>query len=401
MVHTMIELAKVGSTILITGMVLLGTVPGDAATPAKAEVFKIGATVPLSGNKAKWGDIVVTSMQCSMDDLNKSGELGNIKMELVIEDSKGMAGEGLSALRKLVSVDKLPLVFTIFTNIALAQAPVADDLEVVLFSSGVQHPEFGKKSKWTFRNAANTRHNADVLIRYLRENEGLDLKGLRYAAIMHTGNDATRLISVRARQLLERFGGEVVTVESFAAEDRDFRTQLTKIKAAKPDVVHLLTLGTEIGLIINQMAEIGLKPRYRMAGSASEAGELIKTSGQAAEGLVYSSPSFDLNSADPEAQAFVKCYETKLNTKPAGVAAAFYDGVQMVAKAIQNGADVKSSQSLRDHLEKIKVFEGISGRYEFLPSGDAWQSFSVGYVKDQKFQIKVPNVLPYADIEPN
>lgn len=397
----MLKMTRSGLTILLAGTVLTGAVRGDAAAASKPEVFKIGATVPLSGNKAKWGDLVVTSMKCSMDNLNKSGELGNVRMDIVIEDSKGMAGEGLSALRKLVSVDGLPLVFTIFTNIALAQAPVANDLEVVLFSSGVQHPDFGKKSKWTFRNAANTRHNADVLVRHLREKEGVDLKGLRYAAIMHSGNDATRLVSVRARQLFEKFGGEVVAVESFAAEDRDFRTQLTKIKALNPDVVHLLTLGTEIGLIINQMEEIGLKPRFRIAGSSSEVGELLKTSGQAAEGLLYSSPSFDLNSPDPEAQSFVQCYEKRLQTKPTGVAAAFYDGIQMVAEAIKNGADIKSSKSLRDHLAQIKVFEGISGRYEFLPSGDAWQSFSVGQVKDQKFQVIDANVLPYADIEPN
>ena len=69
-----------------------------AAAPApEPQVLKVGFTVPMSGTYAQWGRLA-SGMQCAIDELHDSGELGNVTMELLPEDSKADQAEGVTAV---------------------------------------------------------------------------------------------------------------------------------------------------------------------------------------------------------------------------------------------------------------------------------------------------------------
>ena len=57
----------------------------------------------------------------------------------------------------------------------------------------------------------------------------------------------------------EANGGKVVAEEAYVAKDTDFRATLTRIKAAKPDFVLVPGYYEEVGLIVKQAREIGLR----------------------------------------------------------------------------------------------------------------------------------------------
>ena len=362
------------------------------AATAPPQVVKVGTTVPLSGSLASWGDLVNVSMELAFERANRENWAPGFTFELITEDHQGQAPVGISALRKLVNVDKVPIVSTIFTQIALAQVPVADDLKVVLVSSGVQHPEFGRMSQWTFRNASNSAHNADVLYRYLADELGE--KDLKWGLIYHGGNDSVRILLERDKALIAAMGGEVVAEEAYIPEEKDFRSILTKIKSGNPDVVHYLTLGSETALMLNQAAEIGLEPKYNLTTTA-EGADVIKVSGQAAEGLIYSSPAFDPDDPDPELQDFLAEYEARLNRPADGFAAAYYDGAKMIVEAVKRAGGI-TPQEIADGMRSILEFAGIGGNYTFDPeTGDGWQSFQIKSVVNQQYKTIVPLILPY------
>ena len=372
------------------------TVPGPTATP-ETETVTIGATVPLSGSLAVWGDLVRESMSCAIEHINEDGTIPYVNLALKVEDSKGDAAEGLSAMRKLVTVDDVPVVFTIFTNIALAQAPVADDLEVVLWSSGVQHPEFGTMSPWTFRNAANAQHTADAIYRYLREDKGEG--DLKWGIIYNAANDATQVIRDRVKKVVESLGGEVVAEEGYVPEDRDFRTQLTKIKAADADVLWLSTVGTETGLMLAQAPEVGYEPKY-LVGGIGENGEVLETAGADAEGYTWSAPSFNAASTDPAVQRFAECYSAARDVQPDGFAAAFYDGVQALARGMVAASDPTNAASIKAGVETLASIDGVGGNYAFDPvSGDAWQELGIRGVVNQAYADITTGMAPYPEIE--
>jgi branched-chain amino acid transport system substrate-binding protein len=373
------------------------------ATPTpvpEPQVLKLGFTVPLSGSYARWGRLV-SAMQCAIDEIHASGELGSTTIELLPEDSKADQAEGVSGLRKLATVDDAPVIMTIFTGIGLAQKPVAEELEVVLFSSGIQNPAFAFDNPWVFRNALNATWGIDAIVRYLQDVKGEDLNGFKFAIIKEEGNDSIDLQIDRLDVLAAEFGIDVVAVEGFQKDDLSFDTQITKIKALDPDAVQIMSLGKEFGLIVNTMAQQGLDPRHHLAGGGAEGNtELIRVSGAAANGLIYSAPGQGDASADPRAARYVECYSAREGgNTPDTYDYAFYDGTLAIAEALKLGADPTSAESMREHLSQVRSVEGVSGRWDFDEGGDAWAPASIGEVQDGKFVRIIPQIEPYLDVQ--
>lgn len=377
-------------------------VPPTPTPEPEPQVLKLGFTVPQSGSYARWGRLV-SAMQCAIDEVHASGDLGSTTIELLPEDSKADQAEGVSGLRKLATVNDAPVVMTIFTGIGLAQKPVASELEVVLFSSGIQNPMFAYDSPWVFRNALNTTLNADALVRWLDDyagGSGEDLNGLRYAYIKEEGNDSIDLQVDRLYVLADALGFEIVAEETFQKDDVSFDTQITKIKAAEPDVVQLMSLGKEMGLIINTMAQQGLQPKYTISGGGAEGNtELIDVAGAAANGLVYSAPGQFDKEADARAPRFIDCYSAKEGNDPDTYATHFYDGTLVIAEALKKGADATSPQSMRDHIAQVDEIVGLAGLWVFDEGGDAWAPPGIGHVVNGEFVNLVPQIEPYRDIQ--
>jgi branched-chain amino acid transport system substrate-binding protein len=364
-----------------------------AAAPAPAEM-KLGFTVPMSGTYAQWGRLT-SGMQCAIDELHDSGELGNVTIKLLPEDSKADQAEGVTGLRKLASLDGAPVIMTIFTGIGLAQKPVAEELGVVLVSSGIQNPKFAKGNDWVFRNALNTTWNADALVRYITEEANEDLTGETWAVFKEEGNDSIDLQIDRLKDLAKE-KGFTVAVETYQKGDTKFDTPITKIKKMNPKIVQTMALGQELGLIFNAIAQQGLKPDYRLSGGGAEGNvDLIRIAGANADGIIYSAPAYEAG-ADPRTQRFVDCYsKAQGGDTPDTYAASFYDGTLFIAEAIKSGADVSSAADIRDHLAKVKSVHGVSGRWDYTSDGDAWAPVSIGQVQDGKFVKIVSQIEPY------
>ena len=365
--------------------------PKAPPTPAP-KTLKVGFTVPMSGTYAVWGRLA-SAMECAADELNSDGSLGTTKMKILPEDSKADQAECGTGLRKLANIDKTPVVMTIFTGIGLAQKPVAEELEVVLFSSGIQNPKFAAGSDWVFRNALNTRWNADAVVRYLQDHAKVELNGLKFAIIKEDGNDSIDLQVERLKVLFEHFGVDLVALETFEKGDTKFDTQVTKVKRANPDVVYHMALGSELGYLINTEVQMGLNPKFRMSGGGAEGNvELIRITGKASNGLLYSAPAYNPG-GDARTKRFIECYSAKEGgDTPDTYAAAFYDGALTIGEAIKLGADPEDAHSIKDKLATIDFIAGISGRWDYLDTGDAWAPVSFGQVQDGKF-VKIVNQL--------
>ena len=123
-----------------------------------------------------------------------------------------------------------------------------------------------------------------------------------------------------------------------------------------------MSLGKEMGLILNTMAQQGLQPKYTLSGGGAEGNtELIDVAGAAANGLIYSAPGSLNPEADPRAPRFSDCYEAKEGNAPDTYAAHFYDGTLVIAEALKLGADATSSESMRDHIAQVDEILGVSG----------------------------------------
>ncbi len=106
-------------------------------------------------------------------------------------------------------------------------------------------------------------------------------------------------------------GGPIVAEQKYSGGDKDFKAQLTAIKAANPDAIFVPGYYNEAGLIVQQARQLGITiPLF--GGDGWEAPELLQIGGPALEGTYYST-HYSSENQSPVVQDFVKKYKAKFN----------------------------------------------------------------------------------------
>ncbi len=174
-------------------------------------------------------------------------------------------------------------------------------------------------------------------------------------------------------------GLEIVAVETYDPTTTDFRTQVTKISAVKPDVIYMLSFPTDSGLLLKQLREAGLDMPI-VGADASKDDAVIKTAGQAAEGLIVSLPGIP---ASPELESFATAYKARYGKDYTAYSPEGYDATMIIAKAC--AATDCTSTAMKDYLYKMGPYKGASGTYEFDKDGEVKKSYDYFTVKDGKW----------------
>ena len=86
---------------------LMGAMLGSASA---ADTIKVGIVLPLTGKLAKFGEIENKSFLMAVDEINAAGGVNGKKIELIIEDTTGKPDVGRSAIEKLITQDKVPVI---------------------------------------------------------------------------------------------------------------------------------------------------------------------------------------------------------------------------------------------------------------------------------------------------
>jgi branched-chain amino acid transport system substrate-binding protein len=189
------------------------------------------------------------------------------------------------------------------------------------------------------------------------------LKVKTAAVLYDNGNDFNKGLAEVFKTVFEEDGGKVVAYEAFTDEDKtvDFKTQLTKIKAAKPEFLFLPNYYGASALILKQARGMGLNvPAGGCDGWDST--EFVKIGGAAVEGGVFPS-HFSKDDTSPKVQAFVAAFTAKYGAAPDSFAALAYDATGLFLDAFKTCGSIKGSD-IRDAI-KNTTFSGVSGDYKF------------------------------------
>src|SRR4051794_20804587 len=69
-----------------------------------------GVVAPLTGDNAKYGDSARKGLDLAVDEVNGTGGVRGRKLRLIYEDSQGVPQKGVSAIQKLITADRVPVV---------------------------------------------------------------------------------------------------------------------------------------------------------------------------------------------------------------------------------------------------------------------------------------------------
>jgi branched-chain amino acid transport system substrate-binding protein len=352
----------------------------SAVFAADAAPIKIGQYGAFSGKEAAFGVSSRKGVILAFEEANAAGGILGRKLELIAEDNQSKAGESATIAKKFVSRDKVVAVIggNVSVN-SLEAAPILQNAKIPMVAISSTNPRVTEMGNYIFRVCFIDPFQGAVLAKFARDT----LHAKRAAIITSIGNPYSVGISKVFREKFTAAGGEIVVEQKHAEGDKDFRAQLTAIKAAKVDCIFHSSNYTEGALICIQARQLGLDvPLF--GGDAWEAPQLIEIGGKAVEGTYYSTHASP-DSTAPEMQNFIAKYRARWDGEtPDSIAALGYDAALLLFDAIQR-AGTTDSAPLRDALATTKDFSGATGRITIDPQRNASKSAVVLTVKDGKF----------------
>jgi len=347
---------------------------GMGARPA-GEII-IGSTLPLSGDAAAWGKNTQKGIELALKEINDSGGVMGSKIFVSYEDTQALPKEGVSAYRKLVSINKVPAIIDdSVSGVTLAMAPLAQKDHVVILATGATSPKISEAGDYIFRI-----WNSDVYEGEVTVDHAFNTLGLRSVAILYINNEYGKGLEQVFTTQFNNIGGSVPISEAFAQGATDIRTQISKIQAAKPDGLYLVGYPKEIPIALRQAKELGLTVTL-LGTVANQDPQLIQSAGDAAEGLMFPYP---IPPSGMHVASFNEMFKRKYGEDPGITSDVGYDAIKMIAEAMRLAGGITGAHVQRG-LTMIKNYHGVSGVMDFDSKGDVHKPMGIKTVKNGKF----------------
>jgi len=361
------------SVITIVGGVLLLT--RRSTSPAE---LRVGALLPLTGDAAAYGRSAKNGLDLAVSEANAAGGIAGNPVRIIYEDTQADPKSGVSAFLKLVDVDQVRAVLgPMGSSVALAVAPIANEKRVVLLSATASAPTLTEAGAYFFRNVASDAYDGAAMAAFCRRELNLSK-----AAVIYVQNDFGLGLKDSFVRAFSSLGGDVVATEAFEQGAVDFRAQVTKVKAAKPECIFVVGY-KEMGRLLRQCQELDLRPQY-LSFSMFEDPEVVEQAGPLAEGVYYTFRSYDPSQKEGPVKGFVAAYTSAHGGPPDIFAALSYDAARILLSAIDEAGGLDSDQ-LRAALERTRDFPGVTGQTSFDENGDVVKPMGIKRVKGKAF----------------
>ena len=371
------------ASVLVTTTALL-TSSGCNRQP---DTIKLGEFASMTGKEAVFGQNVNKGTRLAIEESNAAGGVLGRTLELITEDDQSKPGESATVVKKLISRDKVVVILgEITSGRTLEAAPIAQAARIPLISPGATNVEVTAKGNYIFRICFIDDFQGTVMAKFARET----LK-LKRVAILSSVSSAQSV--GLAKYFRERFtsASTVIAAEQKYSEgEKDFRAQLTAIKAAGADGIFVPGYYAEAALICKQARDLGLTlPLLGVDGWESP--DLLAIAGAAAEGC-YLSTHFSPESKAPAVVAFNERYRKRWGISANALSVLGYDATMLAIDAIRRAGSTEGAK-IRDALAATKNYPAVTGAITFDANRNPTKNAVVLTVKNGKFTF-VQDVSP-------
>jgi branched-chain amino acid transport system substrate-binding protein len=345
---------------------------GPPPTAAPASVSRtgpllIGSVGALTGPEAHFGLETRNGVQLAIEETNSAGGVQGRMLAQRAYDSQSRPEEAANAMTRLVTQDRV--LFVVGENASsntLAMARAAAQSEVPLISPSSTNPRVTSEGgPYVFRVCFTDTFQGRLLAQYGRQ----DLKLSRVAVLVDQKSDYSVGLSRVFEERFGELGGTVVSKESYAKGDTDFRGQLTRIKAAKPQALFIPGYYSDVGPLARQARELGLRVPL-LGGDGWDSGEALgELGGAAVEGALYST-HFAPDNPGTSVQQFLGRYQARFGHLPDALGALGYDAARVGIEALRRSGGV-GGPALREQIARTREFAGVTGRITLGPDRNA------------------------------
>jgi branched-chain amino acid transport system substrate-binding protein len=333
---------------------------GDDSGP-----IKIGAVLDITGAGASLGVPERQTLEMLADQVNEDGGINGREVELIIEDNQSTEDAAAQAATKLITEDDVDILLGASrSGPSFAMRPIAEDSEIPMISLAA-NVQIVEGSEWVFKTAQNDAVVLENIVDLAVE------RGWKTLSLIRDSSGYGEGVQEVLEQLGEPEGIEVVTTESFAPDATDFTAQMVNVRNAGADANIIWGIPPAAALAQKAYAQLNLDaPVIQSHGIGNQV--FLETAGQSADGLLAPLGRLlvvdQLPEDDPQKKVieqFISDYKAEYGESPSTFAGHAWDGFMIAVQALEEvGTD---PNELRDYIENLDEFVGISGVFHFSP----------------------------------
>lgn len=315
----------------------------------------VGEFASLTGGSASFGQSSHKGTALAIEEINATGGVLGRKLKLITEDDQSQAGQPATIMRKLISQDKVVAVLgEVASSRSLEAAPICQQNKIPMISPASTNQKVTEVGDYIFRVCFIDPFQGKVMAKFAQS------KGWKKLGVLtDVKSDYSIGLAQAFKEAVPKGGGEIVKESSYGTGDKDFKAQLTSIKAAKPDAIFIPGYYGEVSLIGKQARLLGIKVPL-LGGDGWVGDSLLKVAGSSLDGSFFSC-HFSADDKSEAVQGFVKKYKAKYaGETPDDMAALGYDSAMILADAMKRAGSTDGAK-LRDAIAATKDHKGITG----------------------------------------
>ena len=278
--------------------VLKGAVASAAAASlpvrawAQAEPIKVGILTPLTGAGGNDGPRMLKAMQAVFEEVNKAGGVMGRRVETVVEDDQTNPEAAVRAARKLIEVDKVPVIMGTWASaVTSAVAPVCWESKTFLMTvSGADSITLLPHQGFLVRTQPNSKLQAIAHASYIA--------GLGKRRIGVLGIQAPFAVPTKEHidNYMKTVGGSVVGQVIYEKDKPTYRSEIDQIMSSKPDFLYLNGYAPDTVVVLRDLWKAGVDlPKFAQTYAVPQA-TLDANPPEVSEGILAAGPSADLDS---------------------------------------------------------------------------------------------------------
>lgn len=318
-----------------------------SVTVFAADTFELVIPLPLTGKQAKFGEMMKHSYEMAAEEVNAKGGIKSKKLVLGFEDSGAKPETARAIVEKLIDVKKQPIIVGEYTSAcAKAVAAVAEERKTpYLIVASADDNITQQNYKYVFRQNAVNAHYADGVMSFLK-----DVVKPKTIAILYESSAFGTSGADAMEKDTQKLGIKVLLKEKYEAGSVDFKPILSKVKAAQPDVIFMVSYVMDASLLMKQIKELRLDAKLFAGGAAGFAiPEFIDNAKDAAD-YAISATLWTEDLKFPGARQYADKYKAKYGAFPSYHGASAYSAIFVMKNALEKAKDW-TPNGIRDALK--------------------------------------------------
>ena len=327
-----------------------------------ADTIKIGIPQPMTGPNTQYGDQIQAGALTAIETINAKGGVKGKKLEPILIDDGCEPKQAVPAANRVVNSKIGFVVGHVCSGATIAAADVYNNEGVVMVTPSATSPALtdGKNYEFIFRTIGRDDQQGPAAAKFVLEK----IKPKK-AAVLHDKQSYGQGIATAVKNDLEKGGVAVAVFEGINAGDSDYSAVITKLKSQGVDFVYYGGYHPEMGLLLRQAAEQGVKAKW-MGPEGTGNPDINAIAGDAVEGMLLTLPAdFTQNAANAN---IVKAFEAKKRNASGAFQMTAYAATQVIADGIK-GAGSDDPTKVAKYLH-ANSFDTPIGKVSWNKQGD-------------------------------